>query len=54
MKEFLFGMGLGLATGMVICKVNKPVANIVEKGIEKTKDIVDDIPTTSTKKKENA
>lgn len=54
MKEFLVGMGLGIVAGLVICKVNKPVADVVEKGVEKTKEIVDDVQTTSApKKKEN-
>ena len=54
MKEFIFGMGLGLVAGMVICKVNKPVADVVEKGVEKTKEVVEDIQTTPNKKRENS
>lgn len=54
MKEFLVGMGLGVVAGLIICKVNKPVADVVEKGVEKTKEIVEDVQTgPAPKKKEN-
>ena len=53
MKEFLVGMGLGIVAGMVICKVNKPVSDVVEKGVEKTKEMVEELEPTPSKKKEN-
>lgn len=43
MKELLIGMGLGFLVGAVVCKTNKPLADTVEKGVEKGKEIVGDI-----------
>lgn len=53
MKEFLIGMGLGFVVGAITCKTNKPVADTVEKGVEKGKEIIEDIKDeieTQTKK----
>lgn len=56
MKELLIGMGLGFVAGAVVCKLNKPFGDTVEKSIEKTKEIAEDIADevqTQTKKKQN-
>lgn len=43
MKDLLIGMGIGIVVGAIICKTNKPVANCVEKTVEKGKEIIGDI-----------
>lgn len=43
MKELLIGMGLGFVVGAIVCKTNRPFADTVEKGVEKGKEIVEDI-----------
>lgn len=43
MKDLLIGMGLGFIVGAVVCKTNKPVAEYIEKGVEKGKEIITDI-----------
>ena len=43
MKELLVGMGIGFVLGAIMCKTNKPMANCVEKGVEKGKEIISDI-----------
>ena len=56
MKELLIGMGLGFIAGAVVCKINKPFGNTVEKSIEKTKEIAMDIADemqSKTNKKQN-
>ena len=56
MKELLVGMGLGFVVGAVVCKMSKPFSDTIEKGIEKSKEIITDIADelqTQTKKKQN-
>ncbi len=43
MKELLLGMGIGFVVGAVTCKCNKPVADTIEKGVEKGKEIITDV-----------
>lgn len=43
MKELLIGMGLGFVIGAIVCKTNKPFADTVNKGVEKGKEIIEDI-----------
>lgn len=43
MKDLLIGMGLGFIVGSVMCKSNKAFADVVEKGVDKTKEIINDI-----------
>ena len=43
MKELLIGMGIGFVIGAVTCKTNKPFAEAVDKGVNKGKEIVEDI-----------
>ncbi|MBR1988183.1 MAG: hypothetical protein IKA36_03980 [Clostridia bacterium] len=43
MKELLVGMGIGFVVGAVMCKTNKPVAETIEKTVEKGKEIFTDI-----------
>ncbi|MBR6779169.1 MAG: hypothetical protein IKM43_03400 [Clostridia bacterium] len=43
MKELLIGMGMGFIVGAIMCKTNKPVADTIEKGVEKGKEIISDI-----------
>lgn len=43
MKELLIGMGIGFVVGAITCKTNKPIADTVEKGVEKGKEIIEDI-----------
>lgn len=43
MKELLLGMGIGFVVGAVACKCNKPVADTIEKGVEKGKEIITDV-----------
>lgn len=43
MKELLIGMGLGFIAGAIVCKLNKPFSDTVEKSVEKGKEIVEDI-----------
>ena len=43
MKELLIGMGMGFVIGAIICKTNKPVADYVERTVEKGKEIIGDI-----------
>ena len=55
MKELLIGMGLGFVAGAIVCKMNKPFGETVEKGIEKSKEIITDIADevqTQAKKKQ--
>lgn len=56
MKELLIGMGIGFITGAIVCKTCKPFSNTVEKGVEKGREIVEDIKDeiqSQAKKKEN-
>jgi len=56
MKELLIGMGLGFVAGAVVCKLCKPFGDTVEKGIDKTKEIAEDIADevqAQTRKKQN-
>ena len=58
MKELLIGMGLGFIVGAVAVKTNKCLAEKVEMGIEKGKEIIDDISEevksqAKSKKEEN-
>lgn len=56
MKELLIGMGIGFVLGAITCKVNKPLADVVDKGVDKGKEIVEDIKDeirSQAKKKEN-
>ena len=43
MKELLIGMGLGFIVGAVAVKANKGLADKVEMGVEKGKEIFTDI-----------
>ncbi|MBO5954405.1 MAG: hypothetical protein J6Q13_00370 [Clostridia bacterium] len=43
MKELLIGMGLGFMVGAIAVKTNKCLAEKVEMGVEKGKEIFDDI-----------
>ena len=43
MKELLIGMGLGFMVGAVAVKTNKCFADKVEMGVEKGKEIIEDI-----------
>lgn len=43
MKELLIGMGLGFIVGAITVKANKPFGDTVEKGVEKGKEIIEDI-----------
>ena len=59
MKELLIGMGLGFIVGAVAVKTNKCLAEKVEMGVEKGREIIDDISdevrtqTNKLKKEEN-
>ena len=57
MKELLIGMGLGFVVGAIMCKTNRPVADCVQKSVEKGKEIIsdikDEIKTQSNKQKTN-
>ena len=43
MKELLLGMGIGFVIGSIVVKTNKCYANAVEKGVDKGKEIIEDI-----------
>ena len=43
MKELLLGMGIGFVAGAIMVKTNKCFAEKVEQGVEKGKEIVEDI-----------
>ncbi len=43
MKELLIGMGLGFMVGAIAVKTNKCLADKVEMGVEKGREIIDDI-----------
>ena len=43
MKELLIGMGLGFMVGAILTKTNKCFAEKVEVGVEKGKEIIEDI-----------
>lgn len=43
MKELLIGMGLGFVVGAIAVKTNKCLADKVEQGVEKGKEIIEDI-----------
>ena len=43
MKELLIGMGIGFVVGSIMVKTNKCYADAVEKGVEKGKEIIEDI-----------
>ena len=43
MKELLIGMGIGFVVGAVMSKTNKPVADAIDKSVEKGKEIFTDI-----------
>ncbi len=56
MKELLIGMGIGFVVGAIMCKTNKQMADCVEKGVEKGKEIISDIKDevkTQTNKAKN-
>lgn len=58
MKELLIGMGLGFVVGAIAVKTNKCLADKVEVGVEKGKEIIDDIKEevksqTKQKKEDN-
>ena len=56
MKELIIGMGIGFVVGAIVCKMNKPVADTVEKGVKKSKEIIEDIKDevkTQTQKAKN-
>ena len=56
MKELLIGMGLGFVAGAIVCKMNKPFSDTIEKGIEKSKEVITDIADevqSQTKKKQS-
>ena len=42
-KELLIGMGLGFMVGAIAVKTNKCLADKVEIGVEKGKEIIEDI-----------
>lgn len=42
-KELLIGMGIGFVVGAVMCKTNKPIADTIEKSVEKGKEIFTDL-----------
>ena len=55
MKELLIGMGLGFMVGAIAVKSNKMLADKVEMGVEKGKEIIEDISNeikTQSKKKQ--
>ena len=43
MKELLIGMGLGFMVGAIAVKTNKCLADKIEMGVEKGKEIIEDI-----------
>lgn len=43
MKELLIGMGLGFMVGAIVVKTNKCFADKIEMGVEKGKEIIEDI-----------
>ena len=43
MKELLIGMGIGFVVGSIVVKTNKCYANAVETGVDKGKEIIEDI-----------
>lgn len=43
MKELLIGMGLGFMVGAIAVKTNKCLSDKVEMGVEKGKEIIEDI-----------
>ncbi len=43
MKDLLIGIGIGFVVGAIMVKTNKPVEETVGKGIEKSKEIIEDI-----------
>ena len=43
MKELLIGMGLGFIVGAITVKANKPFGDVVEKGVDKGKEIIEDV-----------
>ena len=43
MKELLIGMGLGFMVGAVLVKNNKTFAEKVDAGVEKGKEIINDV-----------
>ena len=43
MKELLIGMGLGFMVGAIAVKSNKMLSDKVEAGVEKGKEIIEDI-----------
>ena len=43
MKEFLIGMGIGFVVGSIMVKTNKCYADTVGKGVEKGREIIEDI-----------
>lgn len=56
MKELLIGMGIGFMLGAITCKTCKPFSNAMQKGVEKGKEIVEDIKDeiqAQAKKKES-
>lgn len=56
MKELLIGMGIGFVLGAITCKCNKPFADTVEKGVDKGREIIEDIKDeiqSTQKKKQN-
>lgn len=56
MKELLIGMGIGFMAGAILTKTCKPFSNAVEKGVDKSKEIAEDIKEeiqSQTKRKDN-
>ena len=59
MKELLIGMGLGFMLGAIMVKTNKTFAEKIEMGVEKGKEIIEDISdeiktqTTKAKKEKH-
>ena len=43
MKEMLIGIGLGFVVGSIMVKTNRCYADTVGKGVEKGKEIIEDI-----------
>ena len=43
MKDLLIGMGLGFIVGAVAVKSNKMLSNKIDKGVEKGKEVIEDI-----------
>ena len=53
MKELLIGMGLGFMVGAIMVKTNKGFAEKVEMGVDKGKEIMEDISNEVKSKNKN-